>query len=89
MVEVTEQSKKRRKLDNAFEGLTNLNYTAEVLNEPDEPKVGGTQVIIQFKDDDGEEVGVQISLDSLSSKGDLNKMLYEFLADKIGDHTGP
>lgn len=87
MVEV--QNNKRRKLDSAFEGLTNLNYTADVLNQEDEVRVGGTQCIIQFKDDDGEVVGVQISVDSLSSKGDLNKMLHEFLQDQKQDHTGP
>jgi hypothetical protein len=42
MVEVSTTNNKRRKLDQAFEGLTNLNYTAEVLNQEDEPKVGGT-----------------------------------------------
>ena len=87
MVEV--ENKKRRKLDAAFEGLTNVNYTADVLGQEDEPKVGGTQCIIQFEDDDGEVVGVQISVDSMSSKGDLNKMLAEFLQDKQEDHTGP
>jgi hypothetical protein len=47
MVETLEQSSlKRRKLDQAFSGLTNINYTAEILNEPDEPRLGGTQVII-------------------------------------------
>lgn len=44
MVEV--QNNKRRKLDSAFEGLTNLNYTADVLNQEDEVRVGGTQCII-------------------------------------------
>lgn len=77
-------------MDKAFEGLTNLNYNPEHLNasDDDEQRVGGTQVIIQFKDDDGEAVGVQISVDSLSSKQDLNKMLAEFLTEKE-DHTGP
>ena len=90
MVETLEKSSlKRRKLDQAFSGLTNINYTAEILNEPEEPRLGGTQVIIQFKDDKDELVGVQISVDSLSSKGDLNKMLAEFLKDKEEDHTGP
>jgi hypothetical protein len=43
MVETLEQSTlKRRKLDQAFTGLTNINYTAEILNEPDEPRIGGT-----------------------------------------------
>lgn len=43
MVETIEQSSlKRRKLDLAFTGLTNLNYTAEILNEPEEPRQGGT-----------------------------------------------
>jgi hypothetical protein len=49
---------------------------------------GGTQVVIQFKDDDGDNVGVQISVDSMSSKADLNKMLAEFLTPEQ-DHTGP
>ena len=39
-------------------GLTNLNYTQEILNEPEEVRSGGTQVIIQFKDDQDELVGV-------------------------------
>lgn len=46
-------------------------------------------MIIQFKDDKDELVGVQISVDSLSSKSDLNKMLAEFLKDKDDAETGP
>ena len=38
------ESLKRRKVDKAFEGLTNLNYNPEHLNAPDEDenRVGGT-----------------------------------------------
>jgi len=36
MVEtIAEESLKRRKLDKVFTGLTNLNYTPEILNEPE------------------------------------------------------
>jgi hypothetical protein len=43
MVETLEpQNNKRRKIDRAFDGLTNINYTAEIINEPEEPRVGGT-----------------------------------------------
>jgi hypothetical protein len=43
MVETLEpRSLKRRKIDSAFTGLTNLNYTAEILNEIEEPRIGGT-----------------------------------------------
>jgi hypothetical protein len=79
---------KRRKIDSAFLGLTNVNYNPEVLSEPEQMRQGGTQVVIQFKDDDGDNVGVQISVDSMSSKADLNKMLAEFLTPEQ-DHTGP
>lgn len=59
---------KRQKTDTAFEGLTNVNYNPEVLAQPEEMRQGGTQVIIQFKDDLGDNVGVQISVDSFSTK---------------------
>jgi hypothetical protein len=36
MVETLEPANhKRRKIDQAYTGLTNLNYTAEIVNEPD------------------------------------------------------
>lgn len=47
MVETLEPANlKRRKIDQAYTGLTNLNYTSEIVNEPDMPNTGGTQVII-------------------------------------------
>jgi len=69
--------------------LTNLNYNAETLADIAKPVLSGTQVIIQFKDDEGKSVGVQVSVDSFSTKADLNKMLQEFLADRFDSEDDP
>lgn len=37
---------KRRKIDSAFLGLTNVNYNPQVLGEPEQMRQGGTQVVI-------------------------------------------
>lgn len=81
MVDLLEGNSKKRQKTDRFDpqgGLTNLNYHPGIL-DLDEPKIGGHQLVIQFKDNDGNQVGVQISVDSLSSKQDLNKMLSEFI----------
>lgn len=44
-------------------------------------------MIIQFKDAEEKEVGVQISIDSLASKRDLNLMLAEFLPEQDENAT--
>lgn len=54
MVETLEPTnKKRQRIDKAYDGLTNLNYNAETLADIAKPVLSGTQVIIQFKDDEG------------------------------------
>jgi ribosome assembly protein 4 len=90
MVEtIQEPAKKRQKVDKVYDGLTNLNYNAETLADIAKPILSGTQVIIQFKDDEGQSVGVQVSVDSFSTKADLNKMLQEFLADRFDSEDDP
>lgn len=57
--------------------------------EPEQKESSGKQVIIQFKDAEDKEVGMQISVDSLVSKKDLNAMLAEFLPEPDENETVP
>jgi ribosome assembly protein 4 len=89
MVEaVKEPAAKRQKRGTKETGLTNLNYNQQTLQEiENEAHFGGVNVIIQFKNDEGEEVGCQVQVDNFTDKKDLNKMLQQ-LMDVESDHTG-
>ena len=84
---IKERLRSNKKEDKAKEaedsGLVNVNVEEYKQNpeifEEELKQESGTQVIIQFKDAEEKEIGVQISLDSLASKRDLNEMLAEFL----------
>jgi predicted metal-dependent peptidase len=53
----TTKRQKKQKLD-ILAGLTNVNYTQEIVNAKDADRVGGQQVVIQFRDNEEQEVGV-------------------------------
>ena len=59
MVEVIEKNKKRQKTDkyDPQGGLTNLNFYEGIADE-EEPRVGGQQLVIKFRDNEEKEVGV-------------------------------
>lgn len=60
MVELLENVAKKRQKTDKFDpqgGLTNLNYHPDILDVI-EPRIGGQQLVIQFKDNDDNEVGV-------------------------------
>lgn len=64
------------------QGLVNVNIEEQKQKEANgevDIKPQGREVIIQFKNTEDQEVGVQISISSASSKLDLNKILAEFL----------
>lgn len=78
-----EPASKRKKVEHP-QGLVNVNIEEQRLREANgevDPKPHGREVIIQFRNVEEKEVGVQISINSGSSKGDLNKILAEFLPD--------
>lgn len=74
-------------------GLINVNVEEYKNNpeafEPEKKESSGKQVIIQFKDAEDKEVGMEISVDSLASKRDLNEMLAEFLPEQDENLTVP
>ena len=68
------------------EALTNVNAeeyktNPEVFEERLEKRPVGAQVFIQFHDADNNAVGEQVSVDSYSSKADLNGVLVEILRE--------
>lgn len=91
LADVPINSKKVKKA--AQGGLINVNVEEYVNNpeafEPEQKESSGKQVIIQFKDAEDKEVGMQISVDSLVSKKDLNAMLAEFLPEPDENETVP
>ena len=57
-------------------------------NQPIEEECKSQTVIIQFRDQEEKEVGFEISVDSRTSKADLNKLLQEVRTPAEGEDEG-
>ena len=84
-VQETKNKGKKEKVEDG--GLTNVNveeYKADPQKFEEElnlTKPVGAQVFIQFQDAESNELGQQISVDSFSSKKELNAVLFQLLED--------
>ena len=57
-------------------------------NQPVEEESKSQTIIIQFRDQEEKEVGFKISVDSNTSKADLNKLLSEVRTPAVGEDEG-
>jgi hypothetical protein len=57
-------------------------------NQPAEEESKSQTVIIQFRDQEDKEVGFEISVDSSTSKADLNRLLQEVRTPADGEDEG-
>ena len=84
-LEAEEPASKRQKLHHEpvakSVGLINVNIEEQKAAGTQDLKPQGREVIIQFRNNEDKEVGTQISINSGSSKMDLNKILTEFLSE--------